>query len=132
VTFEGASEPAVPVSQGWLRVSHRKLDPALSKDWRPYHKHDTEEKMAPGNMYNVQVELWPTCIVVPKGYRLALRLEGKDFTRAEKGGAGTGSGPFLHFHSKDRPPDVFGGTNNIHTGGQYASYLQIPVVPLKK
>jgi predicted acyl esterase len=132
VTFEGASEPAVPISQGWLRVSHRKRDPLLSKDWRPYHTHDSKDALVPGETYEVQVELWPTCIVVPKGYRIALRVEGKDFTRSEKGGPLTGSGPFLHFNPKDRPPDVFGGENSIHTGGQYKSYLQIPVVPPKK
>jgi predicted acyl esterase len=132
VTFEGASEPAVPISQGWLRVSHRKRDPLLSKDWRPYHTHDSKDALVPGEIYEVQVELWPTCIVVPKGYRIALRVEGKDFTRSEKGGPLTGSGPFLHFNPKDRPPDVFGGENSIHTGGQYKSYLQIPVVPPKK
>lgn len=132
VTFEGASEPAVPISQGWLRVSHRKIDPLLSKTWRPYHTHDQEEKLVPGQVYAVKVELWPTCVIVPKGYRLGLRLEGKDFSRSEKGKAFSGSGPFLHFHPQDRPSDIFGGTYSIHTGGTYESYLQIPIVPSKK
>lgn len=131
VTFVGSAEPAVPIAQGWLRASHRKLDPILNRDWRPYHTHDQEEKLVPGQIYEVKVEIWPTCIVVPKGYRLGLRLEGKDFTRSEKGGINTGSGLFLHNHPKDRPPEVFGGINNIHTGGAYSSYLQIPVVPQK-
>ena len=29
VTFPGAIDPHTPVAQGWLRVSHRKLDPGL-------------------------------------------------------------------------------------------------------
>src|SRR5258705_7972731 len=36
VTFKGANDPQVPVSQGWLRVSQRKLD-ARSKPYRPFH-----------------------------------------------------------------------------------------------
>ena len=131
VTFEGASEPAVPITQGWLRVSHRKLDPKLTTVWRPYHAHDEIQKLASGNVYEVQVELWPTCIVVPKGYVLALKLQGKDFSRSEKGGLFTGSGPFLHNHPKDRPSSVFGGTNVIYGGGKYRSYLQVPLVPPK-
>jgi predicted acyl esterase len=131
VTFEGASEPAVPIAQGWLRVSHRKLDPKMTTPWRPYHAHDEIQKLVPGNVYEVQVELWPTCIVVPKGDTLVLKLQGKDFSRSEKGGVFTGSGPFLHTHPKDRPPSVFGGANIIHGGGKYGSYLQIPVVPPK-
>jgi predicted acyl esterase len=132
VTWEGASEPAVPFSQGWLRVSHRKLDPILNTPWRPYHTHDEIQKLTAGEVYEVQVEFWPTCMVVPKGYTLVLRIEGKDFSRSKDGGMLTGSGPFLHNHPKDRPPSVFGGTNTIHGGGKYGSYLQIPVVPPKK
>ena len=129
VTWEGASEPAVPLTQGWLRVSHRKLDPNLSTPWRPYHSHDEIQKLNPGEVYEVQVELWPTCIVVPKGYTIVLRIEGKDFSRSEKGGMLTGSGIFLHNDPEDRPPSVFGGTNTIYGGGKYGSYLQIPIVP---
>jgi uncharacterized protein len=129
VTWEGASEPAVPLTQGWLRVSHRKLDSNLSTPWRPYHSHDEIQKLIPGEICEVQVELWPTCIVVPKGYTIVLRIEGKDFSRSEKGGMLTGSGPFLHSDPEDRPPSVFGGTNTIYGGGKCGSYLQIPVVP---
>ena len=44
VTFERATEPAVPITQGWLRASHRKLDPSLSTLWRPYHAHNEVQK----------------------------------------------------------------------------------------
>jgi predicted acyl esterase len=40
VVFQGAIGPFTPVSQGWLRASHRKLDPELSTDYRPFHSHD--------------------------------------------------------------------------------------------
>ena len=130
VTFEGASEAAAPISQGWLRVSHRKLDKAKTTPYRPYHAHDEAQPMEPGRAYEVQVEIWPTCIVVPQGYTLALRIEGKDFSRGRSPtGLMTGSGPFLHTDPKDRPAKVFGGTNTIHTGGKHASYLVLPVIP---
>ena len=131
ITFEGASEPAVPIAQGWLRASHRKLDQELSTDWRPYHAHDEIQKLTPGEVYEVQVELWPTCIVVPEGYTMCLRIEGKDFSRKKEGGLKTGSGIFLHDDPDDRPVDVFGGKNTVYGGGRYASFLQIPVVPSK-
>ena len=41
----------------------------------------------------------------------------------------TGSGPFLHNDPHDRPDDVYGGTVTLHTGGEYASYLLLPVIP---
>ena len=41
----------------------------------------------------------------------------------------TGSGFFLHNHPQDRPEDVFGGTNAVHTGGPYPSFLLVPIIP---
>src|SRR5262249_6541021 len=34
VTFQGALDPHTPIGQGWLRASHRKLDPALTLPYR--------------------------------------------------------------------------------------------------
>src|SRR3989442_14402069 len=36
VEFQGTLDPHTPLAQGWLRASHRKLDPARSKPWQPY------------------------------------------------------------------------------------------------
>ena len=33
----GQQSQPVPVAKGWLRASHRRLDPALSRPYRPYH-----------------------------------------------------------------------------------------------
>lgn len=130
VTWIGASEPAVPVTQGWLRASHRELDPHLTTPWRPYHRHEEPEPLQPGVPVEVQVEIWPTSVVIPEGYTLALRIEGKDFSRSRHGkGILTGSGPFLHTDARDRPKEIFGGTTTVHTGGSYDSWLQIPMIP---
>jgi predicted acyl esterase len=48
VLFQGASDANVPLSFGWLRASHRKLDPAKSLPHRPWHPHDAEELLTPG------------------------------------------------------------------------------------
>lgn len=42
VTFIGSNDPRVPVGLGWLRASHRKLDMARTKPYRPWHSHDEE------------------------------------------------------------------------------------------
>ena len=77
LVFQGALDPHTPLAQGWLRVSHRKLDKELSLPYRPYHTHDEEQKLKQGEVYEVDVEVWPTCIVVPTGYRIALTVRGK-------------------------------------------------------
>jgi predicted acyl esterase len=79
VTFAGADDPHTPVSSGWLRASQRKLDPKISTDFRPYHAHDEIWPLTPGEPVELDIPIWPTCIVIPKGYRLGLTIRGKDY-----------------------------------------------------
>jgi hypothetical protein len=128
VTFVGANDPRAPISQGWLRVSHRKTDPALSRSYKPYHPHDERLAVNPGEVYEVDVEIWPTSIVVPASYRLALTVGGRDFERPDAQGLMKGSGIFLHNDLLDRPTDVFDCAGSIHTGRGTASYLLMPLI----
>jgi predicted acyl esterase len=137
ITFNGANDPAAPLSQGWLRVSQRKLDAERSTPYRPWHTHDEVQKMKPDQLYSVDVEIWPLSILLKKGSRIVLRLQGKDFERtsgSEAVGRGAlivsrGSGPLLHTHSEDRNPAEFAGVNTIATGGETASYIVLPIIP---
>src|SRR5207249_4156737 len=79
VVFQGAQDPHTPVGQGWLRASHRKLDRVLTLPYRPYHAHDDRWPLVPGMPVELDIEIWPTCIVVPAGYRIALSVCGKDY-----------------------------------------------------
>jgi uncharacterized protein len=140
VVFRGALDPHTPVAQGWLRASHRKLDPALSTPYRPYHTHDEKEPLTPGQVVQLNIEIWPTCIVIPAGYRIGLSVRGKDYVYAGESGGRlsnmknefTGCGPFLHDDPRDRPVDVFGGTTKIHSGPNQENFLLLPIVPPKK
>ena len=136
VTFQGALDPHAPVAQGWLRASHRKLDPALSLPYRPYHSHDEKQPLTPGVPVELDIEIWPTCIVVPKGYRVALTVRGKDYEW--DGPAGTlsnmknpmrGCGPFVHDDPVDRPAAMFGGTTTLHFAEGRQPYVLVPVIP---
>jgi predicted acyl esterase len=129
VTFKGANDPQVPVTQGWLRVSQRRLDPKRATPYRPFHPHDGEDKLEPGRTYEVDVEIWPTSIVFPKGYTLALTVGGKDFERPGATGMMKGSGIFMHDSAADRPSEEFSGVNTIHTGAEHGSYLLLPRMP---
>lgn len=136
VVFIGSNDPRTPVSLGWLRASHRKLDPARSLPYRPYHTHDEAWPLRPGEAVDLNVEIWPTCIVVPSGYRFGLSVRGKDY---EHDGPPltldgvkytlTGVGPFLHAHPQDRPLDVFDGTNTLHFAPGQQPYVLLPVIP---
>jgi predicted acyl esterase len=137
VTFQGALDPHTPIAQGWLRASHRKLDPALSRPYRPYHAHDERQPLVPRRVYELDVEIWPTSIVAPAGYRLALTVRGRDYVYPGGAGAGlgtfapafTGCGPFLHDDARDRPPAIFGQRVTLHSGPRRASHLLLPIIP---
>ncbi|MDB5406482.1 MAG: peptidase [Rhodospirillales bacterium] len=129
VTFLSAIDPKCPISQGWLRASHRKLDAALSTEYRPVHTHDEVQPLVPGDAYRLDIEIWPTSVALPAGYRLALTVQGKDFERADEPGPFKGSGFFTHESDIDRPPAIFGGTHTLHTGAVRDSVLFVPVLP---
>jgi uncharacterized protein len=139
VTFMGALDPHTPIAQGWLRASHRKLDPELSLPYRPYHTHDEVQKLTPGEVYELDIEVWPTCIVVPAGYRIGLTVRGRDYEWPGGAGQGlgtlgkvfTGVGPFRHDDARDRPPSVFGGNVTLHTGPDMQAHLLLPIIPDK-
>jgi len=132
--FQGAMDPKAPVGQGWLRASHRKLDAQLSLPYRPWHTHDEIQKLIPGKEVELDVEIWPTCIVVPAGYRIALTVRGRDYEHDEAPAMLSntkspmrGCGPFLHDDPTDRPPAVFGGKVTLHFDRQ--PYLLLPIIP---
>jgi len=133
VTFQGTVDPKTPLAQGWLRASHRKLDPAKSLPYRPYHAHDDKWPLRPGQVYAVDVEIWPMSIVLLAGYRIAVNIAGKDFERpggdANPAFRSRGSGPWLHDDPHDRPADIFGGQTTLHTGPGREAFLLLPVVP---
>lgn len=137
VTFQGAIDPHTPIAQGWLRASHRALDPQRSTDYRPFHPHDRAEPLELGAVVRLEVELWPTSIVLPAGYRLGLSVLGRDYEYAASTGARLsnfanelrGSGPFLHDDPRDRPAAMFAGTTTLHVGGAHPSSLLLPVIP---
>jgi uncharacterized protein len=136
VTFIGSNDPRVPVGLGWLRASRRKLDAALTLPYRPYHSHDEAWPLTPHVPVVLDIEIWPTCIVVPPGYRLGLTVRGKDYEYDGSDAALVhapypmrGVGPFTHTDPDDRPQAIFGGKNTLHFGCDHLSYLLLPIIP---
>ena len=139
ITFQGALDPHTPIGQGWLRASHRELDKTLTQPFRPYHTHQKKQPLKPGEVYEVEIEIVPTCIVVPKGYRVGLSVRGRDYVYP--GGSGgrlsnmknefTGNGPFLHDDPRDRPMAIYGGETTIHLGGKGENFVLLPIIPEK-
>jgi uncharacterized protein len=104
--------PGVP---GRLRASMRELDEDLSTDYLPVHALTTAKKLKKGEIVALDIAMMPTAMRWHKGQKLRLTLAGT-FVR--------GSGLPLTTLNK--------GKHIIHSGGDSASYLQLPIVPWTK
>jgi len=136
VALRSALDPRGVITVGWLRASHRAIDASASTPDRPVHPHDHEVALTPGEVVELNIEIWPTSIIIPRGHRLGITLTGRDF-------AFEGDGPwpelygipmrgqaiFLHDDPSDRDPAVFERPFRIHTGGERASSVLLPLSP---
>ena len=122
IYFTGTMGDPVPIVKGWLRVSLRKTEPSNPnhRDYLPYRNYYSTD-VAPvkeNERYEVDVEVWPTNVVLEPGQSLVFEVAGHDTQ---------GVGKFSHEHPEDRKSEVFGGTNSIHVGGT-SSYVTLPVI----
>jgi predicted acyl esterase len=137
LTFFGSTDPNAPIANGWLRASHRRLDPQRSKPYQPYHPHDRVEPLTPGEVYECDVELLPTSIVVPVGWRVALTVRGKDYEyEGEIGEFGKkfvygtrGTGGMTHTDRDNRPREIFANRVTLYAGGARAAWVMLPIIP---
>ncbi len=107
-----------PGTWGKMRVSHRALDEAKSKHFQPIQSHLKEEKLSPGEIVPVDIEIVPSSRFWHKGQALRVELAGH-YIRDE------GWFEPLTWEADNK------GLHVIHTGGVYDSYLQIPEIPPK-
>jgi len=135
VTWFGANEPKAPLTLGWLRASHRKLDEEKSEPWMPYHPHQEKEPLTPGEIYQLDIEVWTASCVIEPGYQLALSVLGRDFDHGQGGVMSHlgiemhGSGLWNHDIAEDRPAATYDSQVTLYTGGDRASRLLLPVIP---
>ncbi len=104
-----------PGAWGKMRVSRRALDETLSTDYWPVQAHEKDEKLSPGEIVPVEIEIYPYCRICHKGEYLRLRIAGR-YIRD----------PWFEPFSWEL---INEGRHVIHTGGKFDSYLQIPVIP---
>lgn len=108
-----------PVALGWLRASHRELDPKRSTPEQPVHLHTREIPLPPGEPTPVEIEIWPSSTLFRAGESLRVVVKGRDIYDQAPPNL-----PFArHEDTRNAGPHV------IHTGGTYDSHLLIPVIP---
>jgi predicted acyl esterase len=136
VLFTTAFEPRAPLTQGWLRMSHRAVDMDMTQPYQPWHRHDRLDPVEPGSVYELDIEVWPTSIIVPPGYSLGVSLRGVDYVHhlpgkhhIAYGRELLGSGPYWHEHPGDRDKPQFDGTTTIVSQPGRRPFILLPIIP---
>jgi uncharacterized protein len=101
------------VAKGWLRVSHRELDPSRSRVGRPWHTHKRIDLLKPDEIVPIEIEIHASSTAFEAGSTLRLDLSGHDFAKYPG---------FRHKRSVNR------GMHAIHAGGRFDSHLLIPQI----
>ncbi len=114
LTERGASVLRYKGSNGRLRVSARHLDATLTTEAVPAHSFDRIEKLAPGEVVDVEIDLLAVGLVFYPGEQLRLVISAQNALGAIMPGT-------REYVPHNR------GSHIIHTGGNCASYLQLPV-----
>lgn len=144
------------VATGQLRVSLRQLDTLRTTEAEPYYTFTGEQKLKPGEIVPVEIEIWPMGLFFEKGEILQLTVGAY---QPEKAAIPFGSAKitvpeerFTYMPGQPVKMMTLGGdatecadpcevvtspaTHNvgrhcIYTGGRYDSYLYIPEIPAK-
>lgn len=144
------------VATGQLRISLRQLDTLRTTEAEPYYTFTGEQKLKPGEIVPVEIEIWPMGLFFEKGEILQLTVGAY---QPEKAAIPFGSAKitvpeegFTYMPGQPVKMMTLGGdatecadpsevvtspaTHNvgrhcIYTGGRYDSYLYIPEIPAK-
>jgi len=114
ITDHGASILRYKGSDGRLRVSARHLDETLSTADVPAHTFDQVEKLASGEVVDIEIELLPIGLAFHRGEQLRFIISSRNLL-------GTMMPAIFEYTGANA------GQHVIHTGGEHASYLQLPV-----
>jgi predicted acyl esterase len=118
VVFEGSygfTEDIV--TRGWLRASHRAVDPHRSTFWEPWHPHTAVQPLVPGEIVDLDLALLPSATRYAPGDVMVLELRDRWFFPAPPV---LGQFPAVYDHSRRQ-------RWMVHTGAEHRAQLMVPV-----
>lgn len=148
-------------AKGYMRVSLRELDVERSTEENPVQAMKNERKLRKGEVIPIDILIWPMGLLFKKGDILRLTISGYKTRKMWTGPFKLkmarialpkdgftympGSNPEMYtigggemfgsssgeVETTEMPHDVNKGRHIIHTGGEYDSFLYIPVIPKK-
>jgi putative CocE/NonD family hydrolase len=108
------------VSIGWLKASHRELDEARSRPYKPFHPHTRAVPVRPGEVCRYAIEICDTSYVFKAGHRIQLLVKAQD--------APWEGTSYIYRLSNHLSPSSE-TRHTIHHTAEYPSHLLLPVIP---
>jgi uncharacterized protein len=118
------SLPEREVTRGWLKASHRALDPKRSKPWKPWHPltRAARKPVAPGEVVEYAIEIMATANLFRRGHRICLEITSLDLPT---GVAGATNAEYVPYHICSSRTVV----HRIYHDAKRPSHLLLPVIP---
>ena len=116
--------PERELTRGWLKASHRALDPKRSKPWWPWHPLTRQacKPVAPGAIEEYQIQVMATANMFRKGHRICLDITSLDLPT---GVAGATNAEYVPYHICSSKTVV----HKVHHDRAHPSHLLLPVIP---
>lgn len=116
--------PERELTRGWLKASHRALDPKRSKPWKPWHPltRAAQKPVVPGEINEYAIEILSTANLFEKGHRICIDITSTDMPT---GTAGFTNVEYIPYHICSSKTTL----HKIYHNEKYPSYLLLPVIP---
>jgi hypothetical protein len=112
------------LTRGWLKASHRALDPSRSKPWRPWHPltRSAQKKVVPGEITEYSIEIMATANLFRRGHRICLEIASADMPT---GVAGATNVEYIAPHVSSSKTTL----HKIYHDERRPSHLLLPIIP---
>jgi len=116
--------PEREITRGWLKASHRTLDPERSKPWRPWHPltRAAQRKVTPGEINEYSIEIMATANLFRKGHRVCLEIASLDLPT---GIGGATNAEYIPYHICSSRTTL----HRVYHDAKRSSHLLLPVIP---
>jgi len=115
--------PERELTRGWLKASHRALDPARSKPYWPWHPltREAQKPVTPGAVEEYQIEVMATANLFRKSHRICLEITSLDLPT---GVAGATNAEYVPYHICSSKTVL----HKIYHDRRRPSHLLVPVI----
>jgi hypothetical protein len=112
------------ITRGWLKASHRAIDPARSKPWRPWHPltREAQKKAVPGEVTEYAVDILATANLFRRGHRICLDITSADMPT---GVGGATNAEYVPNHVVSSRTTL----HKIYHDARRPSHLLLPIIP---